>query len=88
MTLKECIAHIPPLDQDDVRDALAKVHTCLLHEGATDQGGQKGQIAYRYLRNRIIVTGTVATGRSDRYSVHFNRIGFHRIHIIRGHYHH
>ena len=86
MTLQECIDHIPPLDQEDVRYALADIHTCLLNEGATDQGGQEGQITHWYLRDRIIVSGTVASGRSDRYIVRFNRFGYQGIHINRGKY--
>ena len=84
MTLQECIDHIPPLDQEDVHYALADVHTCLLNKGATNQGGQRGQITYWYLRNCIIVTDTVATGRSDRYVISFNRSGYQGVRIIQG----
>ena len=75
MSLRELLQHLPQEDQNYITQRVQSCHRALIRDGGNDNRNDHTAITHRYLRERIIISGVVASGHRDYYVITFNNTG-------------
>ena len=75
MSTNDFIGNLPQDEQEAIRNKIRLCHNYLLNDGGNDDRNDNSSITHRHLREKIIISGTIASGKRDYYVITYKLQG-------------